>query len=123
MKWTTSLYKEKPLEFIYWVLMCHLSLEVCIHVSCNFNIGIVFVDSVHQSDCDGQHVSVITDQSGNNTATWHANGKFNEFKYWTLDSQPTPDDRMLKAIKWIKTSQHVRNHLSMFELDKQSYVI
>ena len=41
--------------------------------------------------------------------SWHVNGQFSSFKYWTLDTPPTPDDKMTTAVQWISLSQSVSN--------------
>lgn len=72
----------------------------------NFIIGAVLADSNHRSDHHDNHCNVSINDRSNNI-TWYTNGKFNEFNYWTLDNEPTEDDKLMKAMKWIKASQHV----------------
>ncbi len=40
--------------------------------------------------------------------SWHVTGAFTSYKYWSLDTPPTADDKLMSISKWVTTAQCVR---------------
>lgn len=63
------------------------------------------------SSCNNMPPAETSDQQiiveEESKSSWSVTGNFSQFKYWTLDTPPTPDDNFMSTMKWITTAQCV----------------
>ena len=60
------------------------------------------------SNSNGQEDTLSSENKvKDHSQSWSAHERFSNFKYWTLDTPPQPDDKLMTGMKWISTAQCV----------------